>query len=329
MAYVAPTKGQVRGSSKFGAGFGARNGNPFNINEAGAGLWAAGYDPSDPDILSKVTAYGAANPGAAASIRKQQAKTGQDLTAATDWFFRDQARAQDKDNSFLNSTLGKILVAGAQVALGAIPGIGPALSAGLGAGVGFSQGGVVQGLLGAATGYGAGSFGSSLATKGLSGTVSSAVDGVKNFFGGGAVTNVNQFLPADIAARAGTAVAGAGGSSLAGIGKTLATGARVAGAASSVADFAKSALGVGVPVAAGLALAGGLRSPGTTGAPGAVSNLGGAADVQGSVPAAVGDPREAERKRAAAAYGASDTIATSSLGVKGEARTKRKQVLGA
>lgn len=368
MAYTAPAAGTVRGSARFGSiaqGLGARNNNAIDINEWGAGLWTAGFDPNRVNqgpqeqsaFIAQLNDYIAQNKiNSGEFFAKNPGINPQSVTApleVVDWWVRDQSRAQDKSNNFLDTTLGKIITAGAQVALGAIPGIGPALSAGLGAYTGQRNGGgVFGGLLGAASGFGAGKLGSSLATNGIKGTFTNLVDSAKDFFGGGSngtLTSINEFFPQDIAARSltGAGVMGnaarlsgvmtAAGIPALGKASSLATAAGTASKAAGAAallqsDTVKSALGLGVPLVAGLAVANSLKpsgalSPNPTS--GATTNLGGAGDVQGSVPTSVGDPRFAEARKAQAASGASDTIATSAMGLTGDPRTRRKKVLGA
>lgn len=109
----------------------------------------------------------------------------------------ETARAQQHKKTFMDSWLGKALMIGAPIAGGAfLPALVPGLTAGwAGAGVGATigglQGGVKGALLGGLGGYGAGTLGGNLANSfsGLSPTL----------------TNVNSYMPADIAARAGTA----------------------------------------------------------------------------------------------------------------------------
>ena len=117
---------------------------------------------------------------------------------------REGTRSQVHKKSFLTSTLGKLLVGAGQIGLSFVPGVGPALSAGLGGITGAMNGGGPLGALtGALQGYGLGK-----GTQWLS-------NGVQHGFG--ALNNVNAFMPADIAERAGSGVAntsfslGAGG----------------------------------------------------------------------------------------------------------------------
>lgn len=214
-------------------------------------------------------------------------------------------------NSFLGASnpiaaAGQVAAAGGRAAAPAAGGLTTAQGAGTVGVAGAGAGGVGQASLAAMLG-----------PQNLAGAASAGL------------------LPAGAGAITTAAGAGQGGRSIIGgivdTAKAAANSpvgqvARAASTANSIYDLAKSALGVGVPVAAGIALANGLQSA----APSATSanNLGGAADVKGSVPDSVGDPRLAERKRAEAASGASDTIATSALGLPGAARVKRKQVLG-
>lgn len=225
MSYLSPLQGTPRGSALFNAGFGANNSNPINVDEWGAGLWSAGYDPNrinqgpaeSAAYLGQLRDYAAQNNVDLSGYYKNApGKQGTDAgyVDAMDWYFRDQSRRQDKTNNFLDTTLGKVLGGIGQVGLGFIPGVGPALAAGAGGLLGARKGGLLGGLLGAAGGYGAGSLGSSLATHGIAGTATNALNSVKGFFGGatpsagsaavgagGALNSINQFFPADIAAR--------------------------------------------------------------------------------------------------------------------------------
>lgn len=94
---------------------------------------------------------------------------------------------QHKPKNFFTSYLLDPLVMGG---LGLIPGVGPALAVGYGGIKGGVEGGPLGALTGALGGYGAAGFSNWL----------------KNGFtaGFGALNNVNAFMPADIAGRAGT-----------------------------------------------------------------------------------------------------------------------------
>lgn len=118
----------------------------------------------------------------------------QTVAAALDWGVREGTRSQVHKKSFLTSTLGKLLVGAGQIGLSFVPGVGPALSAGLGGITGAMNGGGPLGALtGAIQGYGLGK-----GTQWLS-------NGVQHGFG--ALNNVNAFMPADVAARAGSGTA--------------------------------------------------------------------------------------------------------------------------
>lgn len=110
---------------------------------------------------------------------------------------RETARAQQHKTTFWDSAFGKILKIGAPIAAGAfLPGLIPGLSAGwAGAGAGALMGGLDGGwdgaLLGGLSGYAGGQLGNWGINKFAPGF-------------GSPLTNVNQFMPADIAARAGS-----------------------------------------------------------------------------------------------------------------------------
>lgn len=213
--YASPT----RGTSRFGVGFGrglggdAQTQRLFGKAPDMAGLWAMGFDQTDPNFNRKLWAFHQDKMRTDADyknyVTKEAAKNGwnlndiQGMTYGADWYYRDLARRMGQSNNFLDSPLGKILSTVAQVGLGTLPMPGaPLLSAGLGAYTGQRKGGgVLGGLLGAATGYGAGKLGSNIATNGLGNTINSGINSVKNLFGGGELTSINQYFPADIQAR--------------------------------------------------------------------------------------------------------------------------------
>lgn len=220
MAYVAPAKGQLDpwgANAKFGGGLGANNDNAFDINKGYSGLWAAGYDIRDPDVVNKLRAsyagtggnaagfnekigsFRSNNPNVAAGTHAGSLSTtlGRSISpedaaflSETNWYNADLARRMDKSNNFLDSTLGKILSAGLKVGLGFIPGVGPLLSAGLGAYTGQRTGGVLGGILGGLSGYGSGQLGASLATHGIKGTITNTIDSVRNLVNPGSAAGV-------------------------------------------------------------------------------------------------------------------------------------------
>lgn len=187
------TKGAVGpGGAQFGMGAGGKYRFDYTVQpqENGyAGLWSQGIDYRDPNAANAVMQWYDSQPSNVKaevdSFWKNNNKSGNaalDMMRAVDWRTRDVARKIQKENGFLDSTFGQILSTLGQVALGAVPGVGPALSAGLGAVTGGLQGGIGGALLGGLGGYGAGSLGSSLATNGISGTISNAIDSVKSGF---------------------------------------------------------------------------------------------------------------------------------------------------
>lgn len=194
--YVSPERGAVKYGVGFGGGLGGDSATQQLFGKAPdlAGLWAMGFDQSDPNFNYKLWEFHndkmKTDPDYKNYVTKEAAKNNwnlndaQGITYGADWYYRDLARRMGKSNSFLDSTIGKILSPIAQIGLGFIPGVGPLLSAGLGAGIGASQNGLLGGVLGGLGGYGAGSLGASLATNGIGGTISNALDSVSNLFGG-------------------------------------------------------------------------------------------------------------------------------------------------
>lgn len=121
------------------------------------------------------------------------------VTNAIDWYFRDNQRKSQKENGFLDSTLGKVLSTAAQVGLGFVPGVGPALSAGFGAITGGLQGGLGGALLGGLSGYGAGQLGSGLGSAfsgagGLS-TLAKAPGTFFSNLGRNGLSSLQNYLP--------------------------------------------------------------------------------------------------------------------------------------
>lgn len=110
------------------------------------------------------------------------------LLRGVDFAVRENSRAQQhKPKNFFTSYLLDPLVMGG---LSLIPGAGPALAMGYGGIKGGVEGGPLGALTGVLGGYGAGQF----------------TNWMKNGLttGFGALNNVNAFMPADIAARAGS-----------------------------------------------------------------------------------------------------------------------------
>tara|TARA_R100001163_G_scaffold30926_1_gene24278 strand:+ start:310 stop:1635 length:1326 start_codon:yes stop_codon:yes gene_type:complete len=80
-----------------------------------------------------------------------------DIMMVSDAALRETARGQQHKNSFLNSPLGSLFKTAATVGSAFVPGVGPALAVGVGGSLGaMSGGGLRGGLLGAASGWGAG-----------------------------------------------------------------------------------------------------------------------------------------------------------------------------
>lgn len=213
--YANPAKGAVKYGVGFGTGLGgdAQTQQIFGKAPDLAGLWAMGFDQSDPNNNAKLWAFHQdkmkTDQDYKNYVTKEASKNNwnlndiQGITYGADWYYRDLARRMGKSNNFLDSTLGKIIATAGQIGLGFVPGVGPALSAGLGAYTGQRNGGgILGGLLGAAGGYGAGKLGANIAANGLSNTISSGLNSIQNLFGGGELTSINQYFPADIAKRA-------------------------------------------------------------------------------------------------------------------------------
>jgi hypothetical protein len=142
-------------------------------------------------ILSGIQAYGKNNKGSTSDPNY--------VTNALDWYWRDIQRKSQKENGFFDSTLGKVLGTVAQVGLGFVPGVGPALSAGLGATIGGIQGGFGGALLGGLGGYGSGQLGAGLSSAfsgagGLS-TLLKAPGTFASNLGRGALTSAQNYLP--------------------------------------------------------------------------------------------------------------------------------------
>lgn len=167
----------------------------------GAGLIAIGIDPRDPNAEAKAQAWvdyhrargtgfwqqgswgnkfgrkDARMPGFDA-LRKQYPDA--PIMAIVDAVAR-QNYAQNAlpPRGIDLGPIGDILTPIVQIAAGAI---NPFLGAAIGGTLGGLQGGPLGAIIGGAGGYGMGNIGSSLATKGLEGTLSSAWQGAKDFF---------------------------------------------------------------------------------------------------------------------------------------------------
>lgn len=239
------------GGAKFGAGSGADA--RFDPGTFGSGLWSMGIDYKDKNAAEAAQKWYDKQPKAAReeidSYWKNNKKSGnaaQDIMQAVDWRQQDVARKIQKENGFLDSTIGQIVSTLGQVALGAVPGIGPILSAGMGAITGGLQGGGLGAVLGGLGGYGSGQLGSSLATNGIQGTINNAVSGFSNLFGGGAAPISTPSL------NAANVVQGVGGAVNAAANAVpgLSSGVGAASLAASLGPSAGSAAGL-LPAGAG------------------------------------------------------------------------------
>lgn len=161
MAIAPGTAGP--GGAKFGAGAGGPN--RFDFTQYGGGLWSIGIDPNSPTVKQDVQRWYDSQPAAVkAEVQKgmgnQPGRGSIDpLVYATDWRGRDVARKVQKSNSFLDTTLGKVLGTAATIGAGFLPGgqfLAPAVGAGLGGAKGGLKGAVLGGLGGYAAGQGAG-----------------------------------------------------------------------------------------------------------------------------------------------------------------------------
>jgi hypothetical protein len=168
-------------------------------------LWSIGIDINSPTAQQDVQRWFDGQPAnVKAEIQKgmgPQPGRGSinPLVYAADWRQRDVARKIQKENGFFTTLPGKILGTAAQVGLGFVPGVGPALSAGFGAIQGGLTGGFKGAVLGGLGGYGAGKLGA-----GLSGAFSNA-GGLSTFLkapgtfasnlGRNALTSAQNFIP--------------------------------------------------------------------------------------------------------------------------------------
>lgn len=207
-----------------GASFGGGSGGDarFTPGTFGSGLWSMGIDYKDKGAAEAAQKWYDKQPLAARkeidsywTNNKKSGNAAQDIMAAVDWRQQDVARKIQKENGFLDSTLGQIVSTLGQVALGAVPGIGPGLAAAMGAITGGLQGGLGGAVLGGLGGYGSGQLGSSLATNGIGGTINNAVSGFQNLFGGGTqapiVNGAANIVPGTVGI---TSPTGIGGSSI-------------------------------------------------------------------------------------------------------------------
>jgi hypothetical protein len=184
----------------------------------------------------------------------------QGLINSANWYAQDLTRRMAKSNSFLDSTIGKVLSVGAQVAASFIPGIGPAVSAGIGAAVGGATGGVGGALLGGLSGYGIGR-----------GTQFVAGGGVQRTFGSLFSSTPSAALPS--AGSVATSVATTGGSLLskvASVGKAAVANVDTLLSAANLGLAAKEILGKGA-VLAGTALAANALTSSAPSAPAAIT----------------------------------------------------------
>lgn len=184
--------------------------NPADVFKFYQQVAASPTSAYNKGILSGIQAYGKNNKGSTSDPNY--------ITNALDWYWRDIQRKSQKENGFLDSTLGKVLSTAAQVGLGFVPGVGPALSAGFGAITGGLQGGLGGALLGGLSGYGAGQLGSGL--KGAftgAGGLSTLAKAPGTFFsnvGRNGLSSLQNYLPGyggSVSSALGSAATSAGG----------------------------------------------------------------------------------------------------------------------
>lgn len=226
---TSAAKGAVGpGGAQFGLGAGGKYRFDYTVQPQAngfAGLWSQGIDYRDKNAATAVMQWYNSQP---ANVRsevdsywKNNKKTGnlaQDMMTAVDWRTRDVARKIQKENGFLDSTFGKLLTGAAQIGLGFVPGVGPALSAGFGAITGGLQGGLGGALLGGLSGYGAGQLGAGL--KGAftgAGGLSTLTKAPGTFFsnvGRNGLTSLQNVVPGyggSVGSALGSAATSAGG----------------------------------------------------------------------------------------------------------------------
>ena len=188
-------------------------GLPRDMNKVYDFYKSVAANPSTPynqGILSGIQGYAKNNPGSTSDPFW--------TTNALDWYWRDIQRKSQKENGFFQTLPGKILNTAAQVGLGFVPGVGPALSAGFGAITGGIQGGFSGALLGGLSGYGAGQLGSGL--KGAfagAGGLSTLTKAPGTFFsnvGRNGLTSLQNIVPGyggSVGSALGSAATSAGG----------------------------------------------------------------------------------------------------------------------
>ena len=158
-------KGEGPGGALAGAGQGRETGNSFERigNVPGAGLWSAGIDPNNAANVSKLYSdIMMANkqllpqfekfykPGTKMGVNELN-----EFLDAADWYYRDEARKSDLNNSFFDSGIGKII--GGIATAGAGAAFGPLGGLLFGAGIGASSENRGMGaLMGGLGGFGSG-----------------------------------------------------------------------------------------------------------------------------------------------------------------------------
>jgi hypothetical protein len=246
------------GGAKFGAGAGGPN--RYDFTQYGSGLWSVGIDPNAPDARAQADRVIAnMKPAERAEVmaavnRNQPGRGNRDAVVyGLDARQRDVARKIQKSNSFLDTTLGKVLGTVATIGAGFLPGgqfLAPAVGAGLGGAKGGLKGAVLGGLGGYAAGQGAGFLKGAAAKAGGAAAFKAAPGAFAKNVGGQAVSAAKQavtqpFTVAKAGATKGAETALAGGAqkaagglgspSLASLGESLYTPASLAPAGAAAA----------------------------------------------------------------------------------------------
>ena len=209
MAIASGTVGP--GGAKFGQGAGGPN--RFDFTARGAGLWSIGIDPNAPDAEAQAQRWFSSQPAAVqAEVRKGLASNNNSLAQAADWRSRDVARKIQKSNSFLDTTLGKVLGTAATIGAGFLPGgqfLAPAVGAGIGGAKGGLKGAVLGGLGGYAAGQGAGFLKGAAGKAGGAAAFKAAPGTFAKNVGGQAASAAKQAVTKPFTALKGGATTGA------------------------------------------------------------------------------------------------------------------------
>ena len=298
--FKAPVAGQAGpGGAIAGGGQGATNGNPFDINAPGAGLWSAGYDVNNAANVSNLYWKLAMDKDVAKSKElgkfynlapgtQLSQNDLQDFLNAADWYYRDQARQVDKQNKFGDSLIGKIVLGGLTAASGGA--FGPLGGAAFGSALGATTSDPGMGaLMGGLGGFGAGLVANA---GGVTNLIKDPTSGFTNIFGGGggAGTTVGDLAQGAVKDGITSSITGGGGPNY-----TAAAANAVPGAATGVGP-ASLAASLGGAAAAGTAAlpaglsgaAGGLTTAAGAGLGATLAQAAGTAGVSGATGGAAG-----------------------------------------